>query len=373
MVFWRLRRRLERWRRGFGELVMIGLGPDVKALASSFGFDLVGITTSLEARDPQGFISWLDMGFAGEMEGYMRRTFELRMDPRKLFPEARSAIVVGMSYNSEIRGQDPPPLHGRISRYAWGMDYHKVLGKRIKGYAKALSEDFGAKATWYVDTGPVLEKEMAAKAGLGWIGKNTLLINPYLGSRIFLGVILTDMELPPDEEMEDMCGDCRICMEACPTGAITSPRVLDARRCISYLTVELKGEIPEGERAGIGDRVFGCDECQDACPWNIGKPRASCEEMLPRSKEDIFLDLLEALSYREGDFRAKFSGKAIRRAGRDGIARNAAVVLGNLGDRRAIPALSRSASEDPSPLVRAHSAWALGMLSKHPSCHHLSP
>jgi epoxyqueuosine reductase len=285
-----------------------------------------------------------------------------RQDPRHIMPEARSVLMVGASY----AGPPPPPLaplHGRVSRYAWGEDYHRWLLTRLKALVErietALSHPVLSRC--YVDTGPVLERAWAEAAGLGWTGRNTTLIHPRLGSYTFLGAALLDVTLPatPPETMPT-CGTCRRCLAACPTGALVAPGVLDARRCLSYLTIENRGPIPEAFRASMGARVFGCDTCQAVCPWNRRPVAAHQDESAPAQ---ALLDLTEALFIDTATFRARYRRTAIWRATPEGLARNAAVALGNLGDPAARPYLARAAAEHPSSLVREHAAWALQQLS----------
>ncbi|MGC9336426.1 MAG: tRNA epoxyqueuosine(34) reductase QueG, partial [Anaerolineae bacterium] len=252
---------------------------------------------------------------------------------------------------------------GRVSRYAWGTDYHDVILRKMHQLAQWISEQLGRRLTYrtYVDTGPLLERELAQQAGLGWIGKNANLIHPKLGSYFFLGELLTDLELEPDAPFSDeRCGSCTACLDACPTGALTAPHTLDARRCISYLTIEHRGAIPEETRPLIGDWVFGCDVCQEVCPWNRRFAHPGRRPAF-RAVHDT-LDLVEMLKLDEDAFRSRFRETPLWRARRAGLARNAAVVLGNLGDPRAIPALEHALS-DADPLVAEHALWALSRLA----------
>jgi epoxyqueuosine reductase len=261
-----------------------------------------------------------------------------------------------------------PPLHGRVSRYAWGEDYHRWLLKRLERLVgrieAALGQPVGARC--YVDTGPVLERAWAEAAGLGWTGKNTTLIHPRMGSYLFLGAALLDVALPttplitePTGGATPTCGTCTRCLEACPTGALVAPGVLDARRCLSYLTIENRGPIPVALRPAVGVRVLGCDTCQAVCPWNRKPVMANQDESAPAQAT---LDLVEALLIGEATFRARYRRTPIWRATPEGLARNAAVVLGNLGDPAARPHLSRAAEAHPSAMVREHAAWALTRL-----------
>jgi epoxyqueuosine reductase len=297
--------------------------------------------------------------------GWMARAPERRADPREVLAGARSVISVAASY---YRG-DPPPeasgapaLSGRIARYAWGRDYHRRLRRRLRALGAALrSLAPGARWLAYVDTGPVLDRGWAEQAGIGWIGKNTNVILARSGSWFFLGEILTNLELPPARPARNHCGRCARCIPACPTGAIVAPYQLDAQRCISYLTIENRGAIPLELRPSIGTRIFGCDDCQEVCPWNRFAVPATHPDFAEREGQQT-PDLLPLLALDEETFRARFQGTALLRAQRSGLARNVAVALGNLGDPRAIPALAAAVARDPSALVRSHAAWALGRI-----------
>ncbi len=244
------------------------LTDSVKALALDLGFDLV--TTGPATPPPHGpaLRRWLEAGHAGTM-GYLERRVEERLDPARVLPGARSVLCVALNY---YQGEAPDPSWRPVARYAWGRDYHDVIGPRLERLAAHLAEAAGARSRGYVDTGPVLERDLAARAGLGWIGKNTMLLHPRLGSWFFIGVLLTTAELAHDEPLADRCGTCRACLDACPTGAFVAPYVLDARRCMSYLTIEHRGDIPHDARAGMAGWQFGCDICQDVCPWNRKAP-----------------------------------------------------------------------------------------------------
>jgi epoxyqueuosine reductase len=325
----------------------------IKQAANALGFDPVGITAVGPADRHDAFREWLDRGFAGEM-GYLERGAEKRRDSSLPFPDARSAIVVGLDYG----GKQPP---GPIARYARGDDYHDVMIDRLETLQGRAEEIVGHSiaARAYVDTGPILERDLAQRAGLGWIGKNTNLIHPERGSFFFLGVLLTDLELESDAPFEaDRCGTCTRCLEACPTDAFVEPRVLDATRCISYLTIEHRTSIAPELRPLIGELVYGCDICQDVCPWNhrfaheIGDPA-----LAPRA-ENVDADIPALLQLTDTQFAARFKDSPITRAKRRGLARNAAVVLGNRRDSKDIPALA-VALDDAEPMVREHAAWAL--------------
>jgi len=302
--------------------------------------------------------NWLARGYAAEM-AYLARpdAVNRRADPRNILPETHSVLVVAASY----AGAPHPellPLHGRVSRYAWGEDYHRWLLRDLETLVQrliTLHGDFPYRC--YVDTGPVLERAWAQVAGLGWIGKNTNLIHPRLGSYLFLGVALLGIALEPTPapDLPD-CGDCTRCLDACPTGALVAPGVLDARRCIAYLTVEHRGAIPAELRPLLGDRVFGCDTCQEVCPWNRKPLAAHADDPAPPAAT---LDLPALLTMNEADFRARFRHTPLWRATWQGLARNAAVVLGNRQDPAARPVLAQAAAAHPNTLVREHAAWAL--------------
>jgi epoxyqueuosine reductase len=325
----------------------------IKEAAQALGLDPVGITAVGPADHHDAFRAWLDRGFAGEM-GYLERGAEKRRDSSLPFPDARSAIVVGLDYG----GKQPP---GPIARYARGDDYHDVMIDRLETLQQKVEEVVGhsISARAYVDTGPILERDLAQRAGLGWIGKNTNLINPDRGSFFFLGVLLTDLELVSDAPFEaDRCGTCTRCLEACPTDAFVEPRVLDATRCISYLTIEHRSAIAPELRPLIGDLVYGCDICQDVCPWNHRFSHETGDPALAARAENVHADIPELLRLTDAQFAERFRGSPVTRAKRRGLARNAAVVLGNRRDPKDIPALA-SALSDPEPLVREHAAWAL--------------
>ena len=340
-----------------------GLAQRIKEQGRRFGFDLVGISPVDEPRHAGSFAAWLRRNLHGEM-AYMERTAGQRMHPGAFLPWARSIVSVGMGYATPYgRDERPGDLRGWISRYAWGDDYHDVLGERLEKLLAAVQEMApGARGRAYVDAGPVLERDAAARAGLGWIGKNTLLLHPQRGSWFFLGELFLDLELEYDRPLRDRCGRCDLCLKACPTHAFVGPYVLDARRCISYLTIELKGAIPHDLRPLMGTHIFGCDICQDVCPYNV-KNQAMTAEPAYHPRGDLRApELIPLLALTDGEFRRRFAGSPILRPKRRGFLRNVCVALGNLGDPRAVPALARALREDPEPLVRGHAAWALGRI-----------
>jgi epoxyqueuosine reductase len=328
---------------------------EIKAQAYGLGFDLVGITKLGPVETAGQFEEWLSQGYSGDMT-YLPRGAEKRRDSRLPFTGATSAIVVGLNYG----GTQPP---GPIARYARGDDYHEIMWRKLDSLHEWIDSQLESPVAGksYVDTGPILERDLARRAGLGWQAKNTNLINPQLGSFFFIGALLIDLDLEPDAPFEsDRCGTCTRCIEACPTSAILEPRVLDATRCISYLTIEAKGEIPLEFREAIGDLVYGCDICQDVCPWNISFARdLSVEALAPRASldGDARSIALKILAMNDEAFRATFKGSAMKRAKLRGLKRNAAVVLGNVGRPEDLPALD-AAVESSEPMVAEHIEWA---------------
>jgi epoxyqueuosine reductase len=336
---------------------MASLEERLKRQARVLGFELTGIAPATDADGFDRLREWLQRGFAGTMD-YMQRHGEARRHPSSILPEVRSVVMAAMNYRptaESARTQLRSPM-GRISRYARGRDYHEVLRERLHRLLDWLRQerpDCVGRAV--VDTAPLLERDFARRAGLGWFGKNTMLIDKRLGSYFFIGALLTNLELSCDEPHRTQhCGTCTACLDACPTAAFVAPGMLDARRCISYLTIEHRGDIAADLRLGLGDWLFGCDVCQEVCPWNRKAP-ASAEPELQGCAE---LDLLEVLALSEEEFRRRFRGTALMRTKRSGLRRNAALVLGNSGDARALPALQR-VLDDPEPSVREAARWAL--------------
>ncbi len=403
-----------------GRILNMNLTERIKSRAIELGFDLVGIAPAGVALHAKEYAAWVDSGFAGEM-AYMTRAPDRRSDLRRVLPNAKSVIVVGLSHYTidlpdEVKND---PSRGLIARYAWGVDYHDVMGPRLKELAAfverevaahpsttprsghALSAKRGrarrdAHSRVYVDTGAVLERDWAQAAGLGFIGKNTCLINPRLGSWLFLGVVITDLDLeidespslramiatppkargtseqsPPSNEIASShttrlamtrhvgCGTCTRCLVACPTNAFVAPYVLDARRCISYLTIELRGSIPIELRPLLGNRIFGCDICQDVCPWPTRFARPTKERSFyPADLERAAPRLIDLARLSEDEFRQRFAGTPILRAKRRGLLRNVAVALGNWRSSEAEETLKRLA-DDPDPIIAEHAQWGL--------------
>jgi epoxyqueuosine reductase len=320
--------------------------------AQALGFDRVAIGPATPPEHGAAFEHWLAAGYAGTMS-YLARGRDARLDPQRLLPGARSVIAVALNYQParEVEGWTP------VARYARGRDYHDLMRPRLETLAADLRRLAGpeTRSRACVDTSAVLERDLAARAGLGWIGKNTNLLDQALGSFFFIGIVLTTAELATDEPVADRCGTCTACLDACPTGAFVAPYVLDARRCISYLTIEHRGPIDPELRPAVVDWIFGCDVCQTVCPWNRRAP-ASRERAF---ESDGALEPLEQLlGLDESGFRTRFRGSAIKRAKRAGLVRNAALALGNRRETLAAPALERLCG-DPDPGVRDASAWAL--------------
>jgi epoxyqueuosine reductase len=333
----------------------------IRAEGEKLGFASMGFAEAAESSHGEKLRAWLLAGRHGTMR-WMARDPARRSDPRVALPAARTVISVSVPY---YRGDWPaagPELRGHIARYAWGRDYHKRIRRKLRNLARAIAELCpGARWLAYVDTGPVLDRAWAERSGIGWIGKNTNVILQGRGSWFFLGEILTDLALPPDAPARNHCGTCARCIAACPTGAIVGPYQLDARRCISYLTIEHRGAIPVELRPSIGARIFGCDDCQEVCPWNRFAVPTQDPDFAERPEQQT-PELIPLLSLDEDSFRARYQGTAILRSTRAGFVRNVAVALGNLGDRRSVAPLARSLSSDPDPLVRGHAAWALGRI-----------
>ncbi|MBV8086114.1 MAG: tRNA epoxyqueuosine(34) reductase QueG [Chloroflexi bacterium] len=325
----------------------------VKELAHQAGFDLVGITTAEPfEREGAALAERIEQGLFNGLPWFTRDRAAVASDPRALLPEARSVISLGLSYDT---GAGPA---GRIARYAWGEDYHDVIRARLKDLQGRLAGEAGEfEFRNFVDTGRMVDRAAAVRAGLGWYGKNTNLLNTQLGSWLFLAELVTTLELEPDQPTRRNCGQCHACIDVCPTAAIVAPYVVDNDRCISYLTIELRGPIPRELRPLMGGWIFGCDLCQDVCPVNAqASPVYHAEFSFSGT-----LELASLLDLDEEGFRARFRHSSVRRARRSGLLRNVCVALGNSGECCAVPALA-GALHDCEPLVRGHAAWALGRL-----------
>jgi epoxyqueuosine reductase len=358
----------------------------IEQRALELGFDACHFTTAAPPESAGKFQRWLDDGRHGKM-AYLARNSAKRTDPPQVLPGARSLITLASAYSEDGR-RDPArpaqtggPLQTRntkhetrnsgvIARYARFADYHDVLAgplKQLSDFVMQLGGS-GTRSLWYVDTGPLLERDLAQRAGLGFIGKHTNLISRRLGNWFFLAEIITTLELAPDAPEKNRCGSCVRCITACPTQAITAPFQLDARRCISYLTIELKGSIPVELRPAVGSRIYGCDDCLEACPWN--KFAQEGKLMRPHARPDLTTpELTELLSLDDAEFKRRFAGTPMLRTKRRGLLRNVCVALGNVGDDSALPALRRAAG-DPEPLIAEHARWAIERIETRSAAAH---
>lgn len=339
----------------------------IKQRGHELGFDLVGIAPADPPQTISAYLAWIKRGYAGEMR-YLERPdrVERRRDPSVIVPTVKSVVVVGKNYftrqlPSEVLND---PSRGMIASYAWGVNYHDVMTPRLYELQEFIESQIDGEAYGraYVDTGPVLERDYAVQAGLGFFGKNTMLIHPRWGSWLFLGEILIDVKLDYDDlDTRGTCGQCTRCIEACPTDAFPEPYVLDSRRCISYLTIELKGPIPRHLRPLVGNRIFGCDICNEVCPWNKQFARPTEEPAFEPDPQRVAPKLLNLISLDDEGFRNQFRDSPIKRTKRRGFLRNVAVALGNWGAPESVPALTE-ALYDHEPLIRGHAAWALGQI-----------
>ena len=348
-----------------------GISDWIVAKAGEIGFDLCAVVSARRAPRAEAFRAWLENGYHGGM-AWLARELDRRADPAVALPGARSMIVVGLSYY--VGEPDPvwwnDPLRGRIARYAWATDYHDRMTPMLRDLGEALQARLPEPVAmrWYVDTGPVLEREHAERARLGFVGKNTLLISPRYGSLVLLGEILVAADLPPTVDETDAapvgtCGSCRRCQDICPTHAFPAPYILDSNRCISYLTIELKDAIPEALRPLMGNWIYGCDACQTICPWVKQFSREPSAGAYARLDPDRAApSLLELAELDARGFNARFKGYPMLRTKRRGVLRNVAVALGNSGRPEALPALEKLAG-DAEPLVAAHARWAIARLA----------
>ena len=346
----------------------------IRQKALALGFNDCRFTSAAAPESADRFSQWLSDERHGEL-AWIERNAHKRIDPQEVLPEARSIICLASAYSDQAPvGPEVPqlPNHpiqpigpGRVARYARFADYHDVLKAPLQALAGFVNELLGEeprskKSLWYQDTGPILERDFAQRAGLGFVGKHTNLISHQAGNWIFLSELLTTLELPPDEPLQNRCGKCSRCIDVCPTDAITAPFELDARKCISYLTIELKGSIPEPLRPAIGNRIYGCDDCLEVCPWN--RFAQDAKQMQDSRREDLDApDLLELLALSEEEFRARFRGTPMFRTKRRGVLRNVCVALGNTADHTALPALE-NALLDSEPLIVEHAAWAIAQI-----------
>lgn len=333
----------------------------IRQRARQLGFDDCRFTTAAPPEHAAEFQRWIAERQHGEMS-WLERNAHKRVQPQEVLLGAKSVIALAVSYaqgsTSKVQGQQNEPM-GILARYAQFTDYHDVLGERLKSLTAFVNELGGTetRSLWYVDTGPFLERDLAQRAGVGFVGKHTNLISRTLGNWIFLSEIITTLVLEPDAPEHNHCGKCTRCIDVCPTRAITAPFNVDARRCISYLTIELKGPIPVELRPLLGNRIYGCDDCLAACPWNRFAREGAM--MAPHARGDLeTASLVELLSLDDAAFKKKFAGTPILRTKRRGLLRNVCVALGNVGDATALPALER-ATHDSEPLIREHAVWAV--------------
>ncbi|MBC8286480.1 MAG: tRNA epoxyqueuosine(34) reductase QueG [Nitrospinae bacterium] len=333
----------------------------LRSFAENLGFDGFGVAGPELGPAGERFGKWLDAGYDGEM-AYIRRGEEKRKNPDLVLEGVKSILCFRTNYYTMEKDMSYVAHRdiADISIYALNKDYHDTITPRLRQMEEKIQQEFeGCRTRVYVDTGPILEKPLAQQAGLGWIGKHTNLLTQGAGSWYFLSEILTDVDLPPSQPADDHCGTCRSCIDICPTDAIIAPYVLDSKRCISYLTIELKGVIPIEFRKAIGNRIYGCDDCQIVCPWNSYAVKTDDPDF--QQKQDT-LKLMDLIQISQEIFSQRFKGSPIKRIKRRGLLRNAAVALGNSGNRQAIPILIK-VLDDEEPLIRAHVVWALGELS----------
>ncbi len=332
---------------------------DVRQRARESGFDACHFTSAAPPASAAAFQSWLSAGNHGGM-GYLARNADKRVEPQRVLPGARSIITLATSYYPGPENEGGKSA-GFVARYARNLDYHDTLAEPLKELARFIDQLApGARSLWYVDTGPLLERDLAQRSGLGFIGKHNNLISRSLGNWLLLSEIITTAAFEPDAPETNRCGSCTRCLTACPTGAILQPFVLDARRCISYLTIELKGSIPIELRPAIGNRIFGCDDCLAACPWNRF---AQAGSLLKTHAALGSQELLPLLNLGETEFKARFAGTPMIRSKRRGFLRNVCVALGNTADARALPRLEQ-ATRDPEPLIAEHASWAINRINE---------
>jgi epoxyqueuosine reductase len=354
-------------REGSGAVANSVTSAEVKRRAAALGFDLCGIAPAADFVELRFLREWLNRGFAGDMQ-YMHRSAERRADVRNVLPSARSVVCLATIYNAErpYSVQNPDKRQAALARYAWGDDYHVVIERRQNELLAWMRNEAGDafEGRAYVDTGPVQERVYAQYAGLGWIGKNTCLISPRVGSWLFLSEVICNLELDPDTPALDQCGRCTRCLEACPTGALVEPGVLDSTRCLSYLTIENKGSIPLEYRDAIAGHAYGCDICQEVCPWNLSHKTATTDDPAWQPRSGLDAPLLVDLWRRSDDeLRVLLKGSAMKRAGVRRLRRNLAVAIGNSCEREAADELEQqTAPTCDDPLVKDHVTWAVGKL-----------
>ncbi|MEM7009887.1 MAG: tRNA epoxyqueuosine(34) reductase QueG [Verrucomicrobiota bacterium] len=324
--------------------------------ATELGFDDCKIAGCEEAAHADVFKEWIEEGCHGDMV-WLERNPDRRTKPQEVLPGAKAMVVLAMNYFVDAE----PKGRGQFARYAWGNDYHDVIEKKLKEL-NAWMEEVGGRQRYYVDTGPVLERDFATEAGIGWSGKSTVQIHRQLGTWFFLSEILTTLPIELDGPMKPLCGKCTACIDCCPTNAITKPHFVDARKCVSYLTIEHRGPIPEEYRKAIGDRIYGCDDCLAVCPWNRFA-RQSNEAAFAAREFVTEWDLREFLALDDEGFRTLFRKSPVKRTKRRGFLRNVCVALGNVGTEEDLPALQKAA-EDPEPLIAEHAVWAIDQIEK---------
>ena len=330
---------------------------NLQFIASQLGFDDCRIAVATRAPHADDYLRWVEDGKAGDMK-WLERNLERRTDPREVLPGAQAIVCLAMNY---YPGDGEPNPNYRIARYSWNDDYHDLIEDKLKDLDLAM-QDMGGTQRYYTDTGPVLERDFANEAGIGWNGKSTVQIHTKLGTWFFLAELITTLPLPPDSPQNDHCGKCTACMTACPTNAIPRPHFVDAPRCISYLTIEHKGSIPEELRPLIGNRLYGCDDCLEVCPWN--RFAQTSRELAFHAREEVFqYELRDFLALSVDDFRTLFAKSAIKRIKHPRFLRNVCVVLGNVGTAEDLPAL-RHASTDADPLIAEHATWAIAQIAK---------
>jgi len=358
---------MDQRQKASAEIDIAALQARIRQWGEELGFQQLGYSDIDLQQAEQELLDWLARGYHGEMD-YMQRHGTLRSRPAEMVPGTLSIISVRMDYLPQDMQQAEAVLAQQdkayVSRYALGRDYHKLMRNRLQKLYERIAAEIGAFGyRVFVDSAPVLEKAIAEKAGLGWVGKHSNVINRERGSWFFLGEIYTDLPLVPDAPAENHCGTCSACIDVCPTAAIVSPYEVDARRCISYLTIELRGSIPEAFRPLIGNRIYGCDDCQLVCPWNRFARLSAEQDFQPRHRLDD-VALTDLFMWSEAEFLERMQGSAIRRIGYESWLRNIAVALGNTTTRQAVLEALQARADDPSPLVREHVAWALGQHAK---------
>jgi epoxyqueuosine reductase len=334
----------------------------LKRWAREAGFDRAGVATLEPMARGEALLAWLERGDHAGM-AWLERNTELRREPARLLPGARSVVCVALAYAPQEGAEPSGDLWPRVARYARGEDYHELFWRRLEALAERVRLAFPGTATRATaDTAPVLERELAERAGLGWVGRHTLLLGRDVGSYFLLGELFTTLDLAPDPPAADLCGRCRRCLDACPTGALPEPYRLDSRRCISYWTIEHRGEVPAAMRTQLGDWVFGCDLCQEACPYNRKSNLRAGDAAFALDEKRAALDLVGLLGLERERYAELFRGSALKRAKLGGLKRNAALAMGNRGEVRYVPALARALEADEDPVVRGHAAWALGRI-----------